>query len=77
MSGKFNQVSMPAGRRAEYGDRVCFSVVVPHPLYVSRERHFGPAGNTVVSVAPIDIVVVAYGGGDKPEHNAKAHGGFS
>jgi hypothetical protein len=41
-----------------------------------RERHFAPAGNTVVSAVPIDIMVVAYGGGDKPERNAKTHGGI-
>jgi hypothetical protein len=32
-------------------------------LYVFRDSHFAPAGNTVVSAAPLDAVVKVYGGG--------------
>lgn len=33
------------------------------PLYTFRDRHFAPAGNTVVSAAPLSRVVKVYGGG--------------
>jgi hypothetical protein len=33
------------------------------PLYVFRGGPFSPAGNTVVTAAPLDVVVSLYGGG--------------
>src|SRR5262245_2077594 len=32
-------------------------------VYVFRDRHFSPAGDTVVCAAPLDLVVSVYGGG--------------
>jgi hypothetical protein len=42
-----------------------------------RERHFAPAGNTVVSAAPIDIMVVAYDGATNPNVTQKLTEEFS
>ena len=36
----------------------------PRPsIYVFRDPHFAPAGDTIVSAAPLDLVVSVYGGG--------------
>ncbi|TFE97253.1 hypothetical protein B5M44_15720 [Shinella sumterensis] len=35
----------------------------PWPVYLFRSAGFGPSGNTVVSVAPLDCVVAVYGNG--------------
>jgi hypothetical protein len=33
------------------------------PVYVYRDAHFAAAGDTVVTAAPLDLVVSVYGGG--------------
>ncbi len=33
------------------------------PVYLFRDSHFAPAGDTVVCAAPLDVVVSVYGGG--------------
>ncbi len=33
------------------------------PVYVFRDLHFSPAGDTVVTAAPLKAVVAVYGGG--------------
>jgi hypothetical protein len=38
-------------------------MISPCPVYLFRSGGFAPSGNTVVSVAPLDCVVAAYGGG--------------
>lgn len=35
----------------------------PAIIYTFRDSHFSPAGDTVVSVAPRDVVVAIFGGG--------------
>src|SRR6266545_2542243 len=42
------------------------------PVYVFRDRHFAPAGDTVMSAAPIELVISVYGGG-----GTKGAGGLS
>jgi len=37
--------------------------ILPCPVYLFRSADFAPSGDTVVSVAPQDIVVAVYGGG--------------
>jgi len=41
-------------------------------VFVFRDPHFAPAGNTVASAAPVDAVVSVYGGG-----GTKQSGGLS
>jgi len=43
-----------------------------YPVYVFRDKHFAPAGDTVVIAATRDLVVSVYGGGG---HNGE--GGLS
>lgn len=38
-------------------------ITQPCPVYVFRSAGFAPAGNTVVSVAPLDRVIAVYGDG--------------
>jgi hypothetical protein len=33
------------------------------PVYIFRDSHFASAGDTVVTLAPIDLVVSVFGGG--------------
>ena len=35
----------------------------PSSVYVFRDRHFAPAGDAIVSAAPLSLVVAVYGGG--------------
>jgi hypothetical protein len=35
-----------------------------YPMYVYRDPHFAPAGDTVISVAPIELVNLVYGVGE-------------
>jgi hypothetical protein len=35
----------------------------PYPVYLFRDGHFAPAGDTVVSAAPLELVVAVYGDG--------------
>jgi hypothetical protein len=33
------------------------------PLYIFRDRHFAPAGDTIVYAASAELVISAFGGG--------------
>jgi len=48
-------------------------------IYVFRDPHFAPAGDTIVSAAPIETVVSVYGGGGLNEANglSAAFGGVA
>src|ERR1700746_202886 len=37
--------------------------MVSVPVYIFRGGHFSPRGDTMVSAAPLDVVVFVYGGG--------------